>query len=329
MMNYVNLEASDRKCKITKIALFAISIISIISSLIYIYVINEKDTKNIRRKIDVIEDDITNLYNYTETMSDFLVGDYKPPNDDFNKIYKIQMDLRKELSDFKNESLRVQMDLKKELSDFMNESLRVQMDLKRTIEINKNRTEAFLRKKAIDFLAKLGLHKEYFLSQMPNPTPCPINYNYELDLLKLDKNYYFNNLLKIDYDNFIVSFAYFSDNHEDNFKAHPIYKLINETLRFDYELFYPLHQLENQNPSWLNSYYYINIEGNTNRIYSLETVKDTISYKEWACIPSVEYQRYIDTSAGVDKMILTKVYDEYEYISRIVSFTSIPPQQFL
>ncbi len=122
MMSYVNLEASDRKCKITKIALFAISIISIISSLIYIYVINEKDTKSIRRKIDVIEDDITNLYNYTETMSDFLVGDYKPPNDDFNKIYKIQMDLRKELSDFKNESLRVQMDLRKELSDFKNES---------------------------------------------------------------------------------------------------------------------------------------------------------------------------------------------------------------
>ena len=172
MMNYVNLEASDRKCKITRIALFAISIISIISSLIYIYVINEKDTKSIRRKIDVIEDDITNLYNYTETMSDFLVGDYKPPNDDFNRIYKIQMDLRKELSDFKNESLRVQMDLRKELSDFKNESLRVQMDLRKELSDFKNESlrvqmdlrKLMIRKSAIEFFNKIGFNQNEFFT---------------------------------------------------------------------------------------------------------------------------------------------------------------------
>lgn len=303
MMNYVNLEASDRKCKITKIALFAISIISIISSLIYIYVINEKDTKSIRRKIDVIEDDITNLYNYTETMSDFLVGDYKPPNDDFNKIYKIQMDLRKEFSDFKNESLRVQMDLKKELSDFMNESLRVQMDLKKLM----------IRKTAIEFLNKMGFNQnEIFTVKSDNYYDNVYNNNmcFKAKFMGIDFNEINENLLKIDYDKFIVSFAYFSDNRIDNFKLHPIYKLINETLEFDYEF------LTDIPCGYFNECFRTN-----NGYYYKPAFINKIPYKKWC-----NYEPFI--VVGRDNQ-LAKVYDEFEYISRIVSFTSIPPQRFL
>lgn len=297
MMNYVNLEASDRKCKITKIALFAISIISIISSLIYTYVINEKDTKSIRRKIDVIEDDITNLYNYTETMSDFLVGDYKPPNDDFNQIYKIQMDLRKELSDFKNESLRVQMDLKK----------------------------LMIRKIAIEFLNKIGFNQNEWHGMKRISRHISLNEEecYKNKFMEINFNEIYEKLLKIDYDKFIVSFAYFSDNYIDNFKAHPIYKLINETLEFDYELLSDI-------PSGYENLYYMMVEsGHYSRyggyIYFKPNFINKYPYKQWCKYPTYEtsYARQID------KDVLTKVYDEYEYISRIVSFTSIPPQRFL
>lgn len=291
MMNYVNLEASDRKCKITRIALFAISIISIISSLIYIYVINEKDTKSIRRKIDVIEDDITNLYNYTETMSDFLVGDYKPPNDDFNKIYKIQMDLRKELSDFKNESLRVQMDLNKLL----------------------------IRKTAIEFLNKIGFNQNHWHGMKRISQHISLNEEecFKNKFIGIDFDEMYEKLLKIDYDKFIVSFAYFSDNYIDNFKAHPIYKLINETLEFDYEI------LSDIPSGYENLYYMIGQSGGY--IYYKPNFINKYPYKQWCRYPTYEtsYARQID------KDVLLKVYDEYEYISRIVSFTSIPPQRFL
>lgn len=302
MMSYVNLEESNRGCKITKIALFAISIISIISSLIYIYVINEKDTKSIRRKIDVIEDDITNLYNYTETMSDFLVGDYKPPNDDFNQIYKIQMDLKKELSDFKNESLRVQMDLKKEFNDFKNESLKVQMDLNKLL----------IRKTAIEFLNKIGFNQNKFFT-IRSDYYYQEKYNnmcFKNKFIGINFNELFEKLLKIDYDKFIVSFAYFSDNYIDNFKAHPIYKLINETLEFDYEYLTDI------------SCDYFNECFRTNNGY----------YYKPAFINKIPYIKLCDYEpiivVGSDNQ-LVKVYDEYEYISRIVSFTSIPPQRFL
>jgi len=302
MMSYVNLEESNRGCKITKIALFAISIISIISSLIYIYVINEKDTKSIRRKIDVIEDDITNLYNYTETMSDFLVGDYKPPNDNFNQIYKIQMDLKKEFSDFKNESMRVQMDLKKDFNDFKNESLRVQMDLNKLL----------IRKTAIEFLNKIGFNQNKFFT-IRSDYYYQEKYNnmcFKNKFIGINFNELFEKLLKIDYDKFIVSFAYFSDNYIDNFKAHPIYKLINETLEFDYEY------LTDISCDYFNECFRTN-----NGFYYKPAFINKIPYIKWC-----NYEPII--VVGRDNQ-LVKIYDEFEYISRIVSFTSIPPQQFL
>lgn len=329
MMNYTNLERNNKKFKINKIVIFIILLIlSIIASIIYIYINNHNDNKSIRRKINIIEEDITNLYNYTETMSEFLIDDYKPSNNDLKIILK-------SINDFKNETYKNQMDLKKELIDLKNENLRIQMDLKKMIEINENRTKDFLRKKAIDFLKTLGLYKETSI-YMLNPTPCLLNYNYDLDLNNLDKDYYFNELFKIDYDNFIVSFAYFSDDIKENIKLHPIYKLINQTLKFDYNYLYPLHKFDTEGRSpelySLKDYYYINYMyqyygRNTNYLYSLETVKDLIPYKEWMCISSVEYQRYYYNN--YEYMFIKKINDEYEYINKIISFTTIRPIRFI
>lgn len=264
-MNYANLEVNDRKCKITKIALFAVIAIIIIS-IISIYVNNHSDNK-------IIRNDIANLYNYTETMSN------------------------------------LKLDIKKELNDILLKSLKGQEDLKKLM----------IRKTAIEFLNKIGFNQNrWYVMNRISPV---INYNeyecFQTKFISIDFNEIFEKLLKIDYDKFIVSFAYFSDNYEDNFKAHPIYKLINETLEFDYEL------LTNISSGYENTYYMMIQYGRY--IYHKPNFINKYPYKQLCRYPTFEtsYARQID------KDVLSKIYDEYEYISRIISFTSISPQRFL
>lgn len=61
-----------------------------------------------RRKLVKIEDDITTLYNYTETISDFIVGDYILPEVQLNLILKEENKyLRNSFDEFKNETFRI------------------------------------------------------------------------------------------------------------------------------------------------------------------------------------------------------------------------------
>ncbi len=122
--------------------------ISIVGSIIYIYLSNDKNNSNTRRKLDEIEEDITTLYNYTETMSDFIVDNYKPP--------EIKSGIQTEI--LLNNLLKIHLDLKKEFNDFKNKSHQVHLDLKKTGEINKNRTEILLRQMALNCLSKIGIH---------------------------------------------------------------------------------------------------------------------------------------------------------------------------
>ena len=330
-MNYVNLEASDRKCKITKIALFAIITIIIIS-IISIYVNNHSDNKIIRRKLDIIQGDITNLYNYTETMSDFLVGDYsdtkiildiKKEFNDFKEIsLKGQEDIKKEFNDFKENSLKGQEDIKKEFDDFKEISLKGQEDIKKEFDDFKEISlkgqedikKLMIRKTALEFLNKIGFNQNNWFAIRSGDYYKYYNTNtkcFQIKSISIDFNEIFEKLLKIDYDKFIVSFAYFSDNYEDNFKAHPIYKLINETLEFDYEL------LTNIPCDYFDECFRTN---NGGFYYKLAFI-NKIPYKPW-CV----FKPFI--FVGRDDQ-LAKIYDEYEYISRIIRFTSIAPQRFL
>jgi len=308
MMNYTNLETNDRSFKMTKIIITTIIIIGIISSLIYIYMNNDGTTKNIRRKIDLMEGDITNLYNYTETMSDFIVGDYKisNPSNDFKVLLKTINELKSEFyrnqMDFKNSSLKVQMDLKKDFDDFKDEINNNQMDIKKLM----------IRKTAIEFLNKIGFNQNDFFT-IKSDYYYDNHYNnmcFKAKFMKIDFNEIYEKLLKIDYDKFIISFAYLSDNRIENFKLHPIYKLINETLEFDYEY------LTDISCDYFNECFRTN-----NGYYYKPAFINKIPYIKWC-----NYEPFI--VVGRDNQ-LSKIYDEYEYISRIVSFTSIPPQRFL
>lgn len=227
-MIYKNLEVKRRNYK--KILLNILVIILLLTSIIYIYISNNSINSNTRRKINEIEKDVSQLYNYTETMSDFIVDNYKPPEINlktlFEDIYKNQLDLKKD-----NEIL------KNTFEEFKNQSLRNHLELKKEIENNKIRTNNFLRIKAIEHLRNIGIHKDLYGSYIHYIYHSKIeNDNYKKIIENIDNNHkkYFEELLNIDYDNFIVSFAYFSENPEINYNINPIYKnIINETLYYD------------------------------------------------------------------------------------------------
>ncbi len=338
MMVYQNLEpvSSLKKIRCLLIFLMSLILISIIGSIIYIHISNDKNNSNTRRKLDEIEEDITTLYNYTETMSDFIVDNYKPPEIKsgiqteilFNNLLKVHLDLKKEFDDFKNKSHQVQLDLKKEFDDFRNKSHQVHLDLKKTGEINKIRTEAYFREKALKFLKDKGINSLSYFSVVA-PSPC-LN-DYEFDVLLFEKDYYFEELLKIDYDNFTVSFAYFSDDTVENFKAHPIYKRINSSLIRDYNFIFPLHEPSNDY-WWLKNRYYINHNyqslsggGSYGIVYNPNL---DVPFRQYICIPSYEITR-LNAGYNEDYQYISKVYDEYEYIRKLVSFLSFPPQKFI
>ena len=318
-MVYQNLEpvSSSKKIRCLLIFLMSLILISIIGSIIYIHISNDKNNSNTRRKLDEIEEDITTLYNYTETMSDFIVDNYKPP--------EIKSGIQTEI--LLNNLLKINLDLKKEFDDFKNISHQVHLDLKKTGEINKNRTEAYFREKALKFLKDKGINSLSYFSVVARPL-CYHN-DYEFDVLLFEKDYYFEELLKIDYDNFTVSFAYFSDDTVENFKAHPIYKRINSSLIRDYNFIFPLHT-PRSDCWWLKFSYYINYNYqsgscDTGIIYNPNL---DVPFREYKCIPSYETTR-VNGGYYNDFQYISKVYDEYEYIRKLVSFLSFPPQKFI
>jgi len=225
IMIYKNLEVKQTNYK--KILLNILVIIILFIGLIYIYISNNSTNSNTRRKINLIEKDITQLYNYTETMSDFIVDNYKPPEINlkilFEDIYKNQLDLKKDneilknsFEKFKNQSLRNHLELKDEIIEIKNKEK----------ELNKN----FIRKSAIEYLNKYyGLFNNHFNKYYNLRNSIGIDQNtLRCILININKNYnkLYEELLNIDYDNYIVSFAYFSENYEENFKQHPLYNLI-------------------------------------------------------------------------------------------------------
>lgn len=133
----------------------------------------------------------------------------------FEDIYKNHLDLKKDINELKNQSLRNHLELKGEIIEIKNKEK----------ELNKN----FIRKSAIEYL-----NKYYGLFHPFNKYYNLLNYNVidqntlRCIFININKNYnkLYEELLNIDYDNYIVSFAYFSENYEENLKQHPLYNLI-------------------------------------------------------------------------------------------------------
>ena len=259
-------------------------------------------------------------------MSDFIVDNYKLPeinlNILFEKTYKNHLDLKKDneilknsFEELKNKSLKNQMELKKDneilknsFEELKNKSLKNQMELKDEIieiknkekELNKN----FIRKSAIEYLNK------YFKLFDPN---------YRIYDSKCSDKILYEELLKIDYDNFIVSFAYFSENSKENFKLHPIYKKINNTLEFDYKFF----DLYTEDYNDYGRYY--NQNNNIYYSYYKPGFIGQIPYKS-IC----GYLSYYEIWNNNRIYYLQKIYNEEEYIRLLFPwYISVSPQKFI
>jgi len=316
-MNYTNLEVNRRINK-KKIFLIGFIIISFISSIVYLYVSNNSTNINTRRKINEIRQDISHLYNYTETMSDFIVDNFKPP--------EIQLDLKNDnelLKKTLNNTYKIQLDLIRELNEFKNKSLKNQFELKSNInEMNKN----FIRKSAMEYLNKYyGFFTpqfNYYIGRLYNSNNYYSfynNYYYKRNnyLEKLfDYFKLFEELLNIDYENKMVSFAYFSENHKENIQLHPVYIIINNSLEYDYD--------------FLNNIIdYINI---TEDAYNIKYINDNRGYYVLPYLEKnkIPFKTFCNFPIGIlSSNRIENFYNEYEYISSMISFVSVSPQKFM
>lgn len=172
---------------------------------------------------------------------------------------------------------------------------------------DKSLNKFMIRKTAIEFLNKnwgFNQARTYTINEYPGADSRCIQD-------KIDNfNDVYEQLLRIDYDNYIVSFAYYWDGYKNNFMTHPLYKLITQTLEFDNLLL--------SNVSYNKNYNYV-ITGNLTTLYNKEKFAGIKPFKEICGYPSYQLQNNE----------LIKIYDEFEYISMIISFVSIPPVRFL
>jgi hypothetical protein len=221
------------------------------------------------------------------------------------------------------------MELKMELNDFKNESLKTHMELKMELnEMNKN----FIRKTAVEYLNKyydlFNPKFSYYNYQGYLYTDDNLKYNFyrggnpliyknnrnkclekKFDYFKL-----FEELLNIDYENKIVSFAYFTEDTIENFKSHPLYKIINNSLEYDYD--------------WLNNTYIHPDYTDPNRMWYKYDSK--LYYIPPYLTPFKTLCNYpIGKIDNVINGAITKIYNEYEYISSMISFVTIRPQKFM
>ena len=184
MLRYMKFDSNINSFKKKYKILLLFSIILILIILIYNIIINNLSNNEIKIISKNSRRIISNLDNYTETMSDFIV------NNNYNSINEVQL----EFKEFKEKELEIQK-----------EQLKIQKELK------EKELEIQIRKNAIEFLENnYGIKpKHYNLDFFINNNNCIKH------LLNLDTDL-FSLLLNIDYENLKVSFNYFNDNKEYN-----------------------------------------------------------------------------------------------------------------
>jgi hypothetical protein len=303
MLRYIrfdsNLNSFKNKYKI--ILLFSIILILVI--LMYNIIINNHSNNEIKIISKNSRRIISNLDNYTETMSDFIVNNnYNFTNEillELKGFKEKELEIQKELKGFKEKELEIQkeqLEFQKELKGFKEKELEVQ---KEQLEVQKElkgfkekELEIQIRKNAIEFLENnYGIKpKHYNLDYFINNNNCI------KQLLNLDTDL-FSLLLNIDYENLTVSFNYFNDN--------PIYKKLKHKLEFDYDYKYKFEYYN----------YVINYDKNNLNVYlEYNNNNNTITYLYYDngyYNSDINYNEYISNNIVVYNNI--QYYNNYPY----------------
>lgn len=98
MDNYYYNHKSNKN-RIILYFLIGVIVLITISSILFIYINNNKKIYELKNEINDIKDDIIILINYTETMSDFIINNYDENKKNINKdlLIVIKETLNKQL----------------------------------------------------------------------------------------------------------------------------------------------------------------------------------------------------------------------------------------
>ena len=200
-----------KKFKIIGFILLTIILIVITVSIGIIYNNNNNNHLQTKRRFNEIELTVkssfneikTELYNYTETMSDFMVD----VNYNFGNINKPTINIE---------------DVYKELKHKQSE---LEKSIKELNELNEKNKRIMIKANAINFLKETySVDKKDYKS--PDVFNC-LKREIDVDISNL-----FESLLEIDYENLTVSFNYFAkdtnDNLEENEKYNRLFKYPNK-----------------------------------------------------------------------------------------------------
>jgi len=219
-----DLLAKSKKSKILKM-IINIVIISIIFIILYLNINAKEDVKIISSNSRRI---ITTLYNYTETMSDFIVSN-ENNNDELNEIKNIRLaidyikDLKQE--EVKHEELK-QEELK--LKELKQQKLKLEELKLEELEMKKNKAISLIKSYIPNYDSLINL-----VSSHIEVDGYSNNNNCLKEVIKINKEELFNNLIKIDYENNKVSFNYLDNTNDDYYKNTD--NIIRSYLYIDYD----------------------------------------------------------------------------------------------
>jgi hypothetical protein len=242
-----------------------IIIISFIIILLYININTKDDVKIISTNSRRI---ITTLNNYTETMSEFIVSnnDLNENTDELNEIKNIRFTINyfKELkeAELKQQELK-QQELK--LQELKQQELKLE-----ELENKKNKAISLIKSYIPNYDNLIRLSSSHIeIDGYSNNNNCM------KEMIKINREELFNNLIKIDYKNNEVSFNYLNNtnndyykntdniirshlytdydknnryynyshyiyrNYKDNIIKNPIYQIIKNQLKIDYSYIEP------------------------------------------------------------------------------------------
>jgi hypothetical protein len=233
MFRYFQFDAIASQTKKSKIIKVMINLI-IISLIIIILLFNintKDDIKISSRRI------ISSLNNYTETMSDFIVSKTDFINDNEINEIKNEMD---EINEIKN--IRLSIDYFKELKE---KEMKLKEMKKEEIRLEKLKVEKMedlkiKNEKAIDLIKSYIPNYNSLINLVSTHSIIDgysNNFNCMKEILKINNEELFNNLIKIDYENLEVSFNYLDENesyyndHNNIIKSH-LYSNYDENNRY-------------------------------------------------------------------------------------------------
>jgi hypothetical protein len=218
-----DLLAKSKKSKILKM-IINIVIISIIFSILYLNINAKEDVKIISSNSRRI---ITTLYNYTETMSNFIVSDEN--NDELNEIKNIGLAIDY-IKNLKQEEVK-HKELKQEelkLTELKQQELKLEELKLEELEMKRNKAISLIKSYIPNYDSLINLVSSHIeVDGYSNNTNCL------KEVIKINKEELFNNLIKIDYENNKVSFNYLDNTNDDYYKNTD--NIIKSHLYIDYD----------------------------------------------------------------------------------------------